>query len=87
MIHHKLAQEIGADMGPMSNVIPFDRRKVCVEVNRIAAEQLVFECSNADLDAVIRDLGETVIRKRDEYYAALEAQTKALCERQRRAGR
>jgi hypothetical protein len=71
----------------VAKVLHLDRKKVCVEVNRIAAEKLVFECSDEDLAALCRDLGETVARKREEYYTALEAQAKALSERSRRAGR
>lgn len=83
-MHYKQAQEM---FEPTPNVIPFNRKRACVEVNRAATEQLVLMCSDDDLSALCRDLGDAVIRKREEYFAALDAQAKALSEKSRRAGR
>lgn len=86
-MHYKQAQETWEPTRLPPNVVPFDRKKVCVEVNRITAERIVLSCSDEDLDALCRDLGEAVVQKRAEYYAALEAQAKALNELSRRSGR
>lgn len=84
-MHYKMAREAGEDLGP--NVLPFERKKTCAEVNSDTDMQMLLTCTDEDLDGLCSDLCKLVTDKREEFYAALEAQRKALNEKSRRAGR
>lgn len=87
MIHHTVAQEVGEDMGPMSNVLPFTRAKTPAEVNREVNDALLACASDADLADIVKELGQLTAERRAAFYDTLNEYTRALGEQSRRASR
>jgi hypothetical protein len=82
---HKLAREVGEDMGPMSNVFPI-RPKTTRESDVQTRREALREMSATDLNEHIDGLSVLVGRHLKAYNDALDAICDALTERQIRRG-